>query len=77
MTGQSVSGDDADTGKTASISDVDLTINSYSGVPIRAEALKEHVRIRELLNYNAHYQVCWLLSHMTFKASIIYNVIYL
>ena len=48
MTGQSVSGDDADIGKTASMSDVDLTINSYSGVPIRAEALKEYVPIREL-----------------------------
>ena len=54
-----------------------LTINSYSGVPIRAEALKESVPSRELLNLDAHYQVCWLLSHMTFKASIIYNVIYL
>ena len=54
-----------------------LTINSYSGVPIRAEALKEYVPSSELLNYDAHYQVCCLLSHMTFKASIIYNVIYL
>ena len=52
-----------------------LTINSYSGVPIRAEALKEYVPSSELLNYDAHYQVCCL--HMTFKASIIYNVIYL